>query len=760
MESLESLLNLLSKPEPNKKEEISKFTNLINTFKYEQDSIDKKYIDIFNDIIEKRLKLILEPDPDYMYLWKVLQTIRVLSRNKIIQKEMYKESHITMYKLCFERLINVTSKWKIIESMITELMTIIQRYFYYKLEQNEDIQEKYINMIIDSDIIDNIILMYSSENENTVKLLESIFNKESYSILNREMVIQKFIDPKNILTLLTFLENKIGYSRPSSSASNISSISSINTNINTMSMNNKNNIGAFAILDLFIFLIKNEEKFTNGFIELEGYKILFELIQSNYDNEKAKLNAKKALFIIQYLSKKLDNKKFKDIKSFIEFFEYLLENKTNEEDVYIIEMSIRSFYFFASNFELSVITNSKWSKLLFRFLLVLSLKIKDLKDAEEQKKLITTQCYIIRVLRQIYSFERNRNIFTQMIPQNIFKTFDSIPLGWELGTEHNFEESTNALSIDEIETILQKVNRILFSDTGDGGVIGDYKILEMIGKGGFGSVYKVENIKEKTQFAMKMVKLEPEQIKYFKEHKSEMYKAINEIRIWKKFNHPNIIFYDNSFVIKENCYIIMELVEGLSLGEYISYLKDNNRKMEKELVIKIILQIVSGLRYMHKKANVIFRDLNPNNIMLDYSYNVKLIDFGLTVEEGKTKKVSTILNQSVQFVFEGSVMYSSPEVMKNEIISYESDIWALGCIIYEMIKLTPPFTGDNSLTVANNVCEGTYVKLKENDFENKEIIKLVENCLVVDMQKRYNIDNVCQLLGPFLFDYFSEIKDI
>ena len=322
------------------------------------------------------------------------------------------------------------------------------------------------------------------------------------------------------------------------------------------------------------------------------------------------------------------------------------------------------------------------------------------------------------------------------------------------------ENAPSILFIDEIETILQKVNRILFSDTGDGGVIGDYKILEMIGKGGFGSVYKVENIKEKTQFAMKMVKLEPEQIKYFKEHKSEMYKAINEIRIWKKFNHPNIIFYDNSFLIKENCYIIMELVEGLSLGEYISYLKDNNRKMEKELVIKIILQIVSGLRYMHKKANVIFRDLNPNNIMLDYSYNVKLIDFGLTVEEGKTKKVSTILNQSVQFVFEGSVMYSSPEVMKNEIISYESDIWALGCIIYEMIKLTPPFTGDNSLTVANNVCEGTYVKLKENDFENKEIIKLVENCLVVDMQKRYNIDNVCQLLGPFLFDYFSEIKDI
>lgn len=746
MELEESLLNLLSKQEPNKKEEISKFSSIINSFNYNQNSINKVYIDIFNDIVEKRLKLILEPEPDYMYLWKALQAIRILSRNKIIQKEMYKESHIEMYKLCLEKLINVKTKWKIIESMLVELMSIIQRYFYSLSDKNEQTHEEYINMIIDSNIIDNIILMYSSENESTVKLLESIFNKESYSILNREIVIQKFISQKNIKILLNFLENKISGNRP---------LSSMSTNSN--SVNNKSSLGSFAILDLFTYLLK-KEKFIKRFILLKGYNILFELIKTDNDNEIGKLNIRKALIILQYLSKKIDNKKFDDIKSFISFFEYLLETKTNEEDSYRIEMIIRSFYYFSSNFELAVITKSKWSKLLFRFLLLLSLKIKDLKDAEEQKKLITTQCYIIRILRQIYSFERNRNIFTQMIPQNIFKIFDSIPLGWEVGTEHHFAENVNSLSIDEIELILQKVNRILFSETGDGGVVGEYKILEMIGKGGFGSVYKVENLNDKKQFAMKMVKLEPEQIKYFKEHKYEMYKAISEIRIWKKFNHPNIIKYDNSFLIKENCYIVMELVEGLSLGEYISYLKDNNRTIDKELAIKIILQIVSGLRYMHKKANVIFRDLNPNNIMLDYSFNVKLIDFGLTVEEGKTKKVSTILNQSVQFVFEGSVMYSSPEVMRNEIISYESDIWALGCIIYEMIKLIPPFTGDNSLTVANNVCEGTYVKLKEKDFENKEIIKLVENCLIVDRKKRFNIDNVCQLLGPFLFDYFAEIK--
>ena len=749
MNSDESLNVLLSKQEPSRNEEMGKFEKLINTFNPDQEPINKIYIDIFNSIVEKRLKLISEPDIDYLYFWRALQTIRILSRNKHIQNEIYKESHLSMYKLCFEKYVNILNKTKgnIVVSTITELISIIKRYFQYNPNISRQIHEKYLSMIIDSDIIDNLIHLYSSEHEIVIKSLQTIFNNEEHSILNMKIVLETFTEKQKVKALLGFLENKIRGNRPSSSLST-----------NSKYPENNNDLGIIVLIDLFITIFKKDEDFTNKFISLKGYKILFELVKNNYENENERIKQIKALLIIQFLSKKIENKIFSDVESFISFFEYLLENKANEENIVTIELTIRSFYFFSSNFELAIITKSKWSTLLFRYLLLLSLKIKDLKDAEEQKRLINIQYYIVRILRQIYSFERNRNIFTQMIPQNIFKIFDSIKLGWELGTEQKFTESTNALSIDEIDAILQKVSKILFSPVWEGGTIGGYKILEMIGKGGFGSVYKVEKINDKKQYAMKMVKLEPEQIKYFKEHPYEMYKGVNEIKIWKKFNHPNIIKYDNSFTISENCYIVMELVEGLSLGEYISYLKDNNRKIDKNLAIKIILQTVSGLRYMHTKAKVIFRDLNPNNIMLDYLFNVKLIDFGLTVEESKTKKISTMLNQSVQFVFEGSVMYSSPEVMKNEIISYESDIWALGCIIYEMIKLKPPFSGDNSLTVANNVCEGTYEKLKKNDFDEKEIIKLVENCLIVDRKKRYNIDNVCQLLGPFLFNYISEIK--
>ena len=750
MESDKSLNSLLNKNEPNKKEEIAKYEHLINSFKSDQEPLNKIYIDIFNNIIEKRLQLILEPEPDFMYVWKSLQAARVLSRNKSIQNEMYKENHISIYQLALTKLTNYNPKAKIIESMIIELLTIIQRYIYSESDKIEEIKEKFINLIIDSDIVDNMILLLPIENEILLKLLKSLFK----NILTREKMLQKFTDPKTIKILLNILSNTNNDSRPYSSLSAPS--------YSTYNKKNSNHLSIGIILDLFISLIK-EERFVNGFIILKGYNIIFNIIRSNNEDERHKENIIKSLYIIQVIVKKIDNKKLYDIKSFTSLFEFLLENKTVEESIITMRIILNSFATFALTNELTVVIQSKWSELLFRLLLLLAIKIKDLKDTKEQNEIISNQTIVTRILRQIYSFERNRNFFTQIIPQNIFKLFINIPNNnRDQSLFNNFINNINNLSNDEIEAILKKVNRIFASSSEDEyskEEIGGYKILEMIGKGGFGSVYKVASISDKKEYAMKMIKLEEKQLKFCDEHPDEMYKAINEIRIWKLFDHPNIINYNHGFIWKGNCYIIMELVDGLSLGEYISYLKENNIYMKQDLIIKIILQIVNGLRHMHKFAHVIFRDLNPNNIMLDYSFNVKLIDFGLTVEENENKgKVSTLLNQSVQPVFEGSVLYSSPEVMENDIISYKSDIWALGCIIYEMIKLRPPFSGDNPLTIAKNVCEGNYERLTENDFKLPEIIELVNDCLIVDWKKRINIDNVCQILGPFLFDYISDTK--
>ena len=752
------LNELLQKTEPNKKEEISKYEYLINNFKNQNDnnSLNKIYLEIFNNIIEKRLQLILERQPDYLYIWKSLQAARVLSRNKQIQSEMYKEDHISKYQLTLSKLTNIQFKSKLIENILIELLTIIQRYFYSEANVDNSLKEKFKNLITDSDIIDNMILLLSQENDILLKLLKSLFK----TILPKKNVIEKFSESMTIKYLLNIIFNKKN-DRPFTVSS---------TNSNMTKTNNSNSAQGLVdgtILDIFVMLIK-EEDFLQRFILLKGYMYIFNVIKSNKDCDVNKENIIKLLYIIQIVVKRInDNSKLVDSNSFSELFQFLLSHKIIEEDIKTGRFILNTFSNFAMNNELTVIIKQKWSEILLKLLLFYTKKIRELNNDSSNKKIneiIINQSIITRILRQIYSFERNRNFFARILPENIFELFINVNnSNYKSNQSYGeiFITNFNNLPMDTLEEISKKIEINFIEDDENKEEIGGYQILEMIGKGGFGSVYKVENIKDKKVYAMKMVKLEQKQINFYLKHPDEMYKAINEIRIWKKFDHPNIINYNNGFIWKGNCYIIMELVEGLSLGEYITYLKENNISMKSDIIMKILLQIVNGLRHMQKSAKVIFRDLNPNNIMLDDKFNVKLIDFGLTIESNDSKenlKLSSLMNQSVQPVFEGSVLYSSPEVMENDIITYESDIWALGCILYEMIKLRPPFCGDNPLTIAKNVCEGNYEHLSIKDFDNEIIIDLVEKCLVVDWNQRANIDDVCRLLGPFLFDYVTECK--
>jgi serine/threonine protein kinase len=213
---------------------------------------------------------------------------------------------------------------------------------------------------------------------------------------------------------------------------------------------------------------------------------------------------------------------------------------------------------------------------------------------------------------------------------------------------------------------------------------------------------------------MKMIQLEDKHLKLIKDLSSisEIEKNISEIHIWKELDHPNIIRYYTSFIEKKCVYIIIELVEGINLSEYISNLKEKNTKPKESDIIKIIVDIVCALKYLHKEKGVLYRDVNPHNIMLDNNFNVKLGDFGLARLDGNT------LNQSIN-VFEGSILYSSPEVVKNQGYTEKSDIWSLGCIVYELLTLLPPFEGDNPLTVTKNIVELNYKKLNPDEILNK-----------------------------------------
>ena len=708
MENDIKLNELLSNPIADKKEEIGKLHSLINSYNEKKDYSNKIYPEIFIKLIESRAELIKENDPDYMYIWQVFQGARVLTRVKSIQKYMYNEKHIVIYQTILSQLTKTKPMGSIIENILIEILAIVKRYLEKTSDVDFEIKNNFEEKILSSEMIDNMIELLIVNNPTLIKLIKYMLKPH----INNKIFVNKFKKTKNVQILISAIKNKIP-----------------------------------EFFDL-ILILNDDEEFRRLFMYLGGFLELSLILKEHQNLNKELIS--RILFLIQSIYKK---ESFSDniinIEAIQNLFDILLDKNSNNSFVYINILKLIAS--FAQLDDLKIILGSKWLDSLFNLLTQYSLQLKKIKDEKQKKDLLDAQNLILLILRIIFSLEKNKKYF-KPLPNKIFTSFVDIV---ESQNYSSFLNTFNSLSEKELLEFSNKYKELSNNETEIGKMIGEYKIIEMIGKGGFGSVYKVK-LNDK-YFAMKKTKLDEKQMKFIREHPNEIDKGINEIKIWKKFNHPNIVKYYNSFIEKNDCYIIMELIEGISLGEYISHLKEKNTQINEEKIINITLDVVSVLRYMHKEVNIIYRDLNPNNIMLDNQFNVKVIDFGLAIDKNEKNEKNeknmnnSLINQSINnTVFEGSLCYCSPEIMNNLKVNFGCDIWALGCIIYEMLKLKVPFDGDNPLAIAKNVCDFNYEKLNEDNFKNKEFCFLVKECLVSE-DKRICIDDICKVLSKFLF---------
>ena len=121
MESDKIISKLLLKQPPDKGDEIIKLDNFVNSFKTENQYSEHIYSEIFINLVETRLELIKEAEPDYMYIWKAFQATRLLTRNKTIQSNMYKEKHIKIYETILDKLVKTKPTSKAIECILIEL---------------------------------------------------------------------------------------------------------------------------------------------------------------------------------------------------------------------------------------------------------------------------------------------------------------------------------------------------------------------------------------------------------------------------------------------------------------------------------------------------------------------------------------------------------------------------------------------------------------------------------------------------------------
>lgn len=214
-----------------------------------------------------------------------------------------------------------------------------------------------------------------------------------------------------------------------------------------------------------------------------------------------------------------------------------------------------------------------------------------------------------------------------------------------------------------------------------GMIIGDrYEILEKIGTGGMSDVYKAKDRKLNRFVAIKVLKQE------FSENENFVSRFSTEAQASACLIHPNIVtVYD---VGEENgiYYIVMELVEGITLKKYI----EKKARLSVKEAVSIAIQISMGIEAAHNK-HIIHRDIKPQNIIISKEGKVKVADFGIA----KAATSNTIASNVM-----GSVHYTSPEQARGGYSDEKSDIYSLGITIFEMLTGRVPFSGDTTVAIA------------------------------------------------------------
>jgi len=267
----------------------------------------------------------------------------------------------------------------------------------------------------------------------------------------------------------------------------------------------------------------------------------------------------------------------------------------------------------------------------------------------------------------------------------------------------------------------------------------DFEVISTLGTGAFSSVYKVKRISDGQQYALKKVSLPS--LKY-----KEKINALNEIRILASINDGHIVSYKQAFYddASSSLCIVMEYVNG---GDLLHKIQDQKRKghfLPESLVWSYLIQILQGLRTLHN-MKIVHRDLKSANVFASND--------GRTVKLGDLN-VSKIVEAGMAHTQAGTPYYASPEVWDNKPYGFKSDIWSLGCIIYELCALVPPFRSPNMNLLYKKVLKGQYEKIPST--YSAELNKVIALCLTVNPQTRPDCEKL--LSHPIIISKMSETE--
>lgn len=268
-----------------------------------------------------------------------------------------------------------------------------------------------------------------------------------------------------------------------------------------------------------------------------------------------------------------------------------------------------------------------------------------------------------------------------------------------------------------------------------GTIVGDrYEILEKVGVGGMAEVFKGKDHKLNRFVAVKVLKEE------YRDNEAFVKKFKEEAQAAAGLAHPNIVnVYD---VGDENgiYYIVMELVEGITLKNYI----ERKGRLTIKEATSIAIQVSAGLEVAHNN-HIVHRDIKPQNIIISREGKVKVTDFGIAKATTSQTTTSTAM---------GSVHYASPEQARGGYVDHRSDIYSLGVVLYEMVTGRVPFDGDTAVTVAVKHLQEEMVPPSTYSSDIPySLEQIIRKCMEKSPDRRY------QDIGDLLADLKQSLLD-
>ena len=254
----------------------------------------------------------------------------------------------------------------------------------------------------------------------------------------------------------------------------------------------------------------------------------------------------------------------------------------------------------------------------------------------------------------------------------------------------------------------------------------DFQIISKLGEGAYSTVFKVKRIIDNQIYALKKVKL-------LNLSEKEKENSLNEVRILASVKSNFVVSYKEAFFDEKDntlC-IVMEFADRGDLYQKIVAHKKSAKFFEESDIWRIFIQLVKGLKALHD-LKILHRDMKSANVFLFSNGCAKLGDLN----------VSKVARRGLGYTQTGTPYYASPEVWKDKPYDHKSDVWSLGCVLYEMITLRPPFRAKDMEGLFNKVCKGQYSRIP--DRFSDDLFKIVQYLLIVNSIQRPSCDQILQ----------------